>query len=45
MPSSLRSKVHSGPLNLSSVSVAAIGSIHSGKDIMELILLGGHAFF
>src|SRR6185436_7574250 len=31
MPSSLRSKIHSGPLNRSCVSVAAIGSTHSGN--------------
>ena len=31
MPSSLRSKIHSGPVNRSCVSVAAIGSSHSGK--------------
>src|SRR5262245_39055866 len=33
MPSYLRSKIHSGPVNRSWVSVAAIGSSHSGKDI------------
>src|SRR5438552_10192679 len=31
MPSSLRSKVHSGPVKRSCVSVAAIGWSHSGK--------------
>src|SRR5262245_66560801 len=31
MPSNLRSKIHSGPLNRSCVSVAAIGSIQSGN--------------
>src|SRR4051794_18500006 len=36
MPSSLRSKIHSGPSNRSYVSVAAMGSIHSGKDAIEL---------
>ena len=30
MPSSLRSKIHSGPVNRSCVSVAAIGSNHEG---------------
>ena len=32
MPSNLRSKIHSGPLNRSCVSVAAIGMTHSGKE-------------
>ena len=32
MPSSLRSKIHSGPVNRLSVSVAAIGTTHSGND-------------
>src|SRR5262245_36969570 len=31
MPSSFFSKTHSGPLNRSRVSVAAMGSIHSGN--------------
>ena len=31
MPSNLRSKIHSGPVNRSCVSVAAIGSTHSGN--------------
>ena len=33
MPSSLRSKIHSGPVNRSCVSVAAIGSTQSGKAV------------
>src|ERR1043166_5050124 len=33
MPSSLRSKTQSGPVNRSWVSVAAIGSIHSGNSL------------
>src|SRR5258706_11419375 len=38
MPSYLRSKIHSGPVNRSCVSVAAIGSIQSGKglDVIHL---------
>src|SRR5206468_9730873 len=32
MPSYFRSKIHSGPVNRSCVSVAAIGSSHSGKE-------------
>src|SRR6266550_3232320 len=35
MPSSLRSKIHSGPVNRSWVSVAAIGSTQSGKSVTE----------
>ena len=31
MPSNLRSKIHSGPVNRSCVRVAAIGTSHSGK--------------
>jgi hypothetical protein len=31
MPSNLRSKIQSGPMNRSCVSVAAIGWSHSGK--------------
>src|SRR5690242_7859684 len=33
MPSNLRSNIQSGPVNRSCVSVAAIGSSHSGKDM------------
>ncbi len=33
MPSNLRSKIHSGPLNRSWVSVAAIGSSQSGNAV------------
>src|SRR5262245_39133759 len=33
MPSSLRSKIHSGPVKRSRVSVAAIGSSHSGRGV------------
>ena len=32
MPSSLRSKTHSGPVKRLSVRVAAMGTIHSGND-------------
>ena len=35
MPSSLRSKIHSGPVKRSCVSVAAIGSSHSGNGIVH----------
>ena len=42
MPSNLRSKIHSGPVNRSCVSVAAIGSSQSGNTrlakVMALIL-------
>jgi hypothetical protein len=34
MPSSLRSKIHSGPVNRSWVSVAAIGTTQSGKAVV-----------
>ncbi len=34
MPSNLRSKIHSGPVKRSWVSVAAIGSSHSGKAVV-----------
>src|SRR5262245_9943511 len=34
MPSNLRSKIHSGPVKRSWVSVAAIGSSHSGKSLI-----------
>src|SRR5262245_11513563 len=33
IPSSLRSKIHSGPVKRSWVNVAAIGTTHSGKDV------------
>jgi hypothetical protein len=33
MPSYFRSKIHSGPVNRSCVSVAAIGSTHSGNEL------------
>src|SRR5262245_36966617 len=36
MPSNLRSKIQSGPVNRSWVNVAAIGSIHSGGDAVTL---------
>jgi len=36
IPSNFRSKVHSGPTNRSCVSVAAIGSIHSGNGEVGL---------
>src|SRR5215216_6631390 len=34
IPSSLRSKIQSGPVNRSCVSVAAIGSSHSGNAVI-----------
>ena len=37
MPSSLRSKIHSGPVKRSCVRVAAIGSSQSGRVFIELI--------
>src|SRR5919109_2636451 len=37
MPSNLRSKIQSGPLKRSCVSVAAIGSSHSGKAIVSVL--------
>src|SRR5262245_21069733 len=43
MPSSLRSKIHSGPVNRSCVSVAAIGTTHSGKDIPTIVACGAHS--
>jgi GTP-binding protein len=36
MPSYFRSKIHSGPVNRRSVSVAAIGTSHSGKALIAL---------
>jgi hypothetical protein len=35
IPSNFRSKSHSGPVKRSCVSVAAIGTIHSGKRDMQ----------
>ena len=45
MPSSLRSKIHSGPVNRSCVSVAAIGSTQSGKVTFtrSIVLYDEHA--
>ena len=40
IPSILRSKIHSGPSNRSYVSVAAIGSIHSGNAAIEWFIKG-----
>src|SRR5437762_3027254 len=39
MPSNFRSKIHSGPVNRSCVSVAAIGTSQSGKEGGGVILL------
>ena len=36
MPSNLRSKIHSGPVNRSCVSVAAIGSSQSGNPVITI---------
>src|SRR5215218_6121385 len=35
MPSYLRSKIHSGPVNRSCVNVAAIGTSHFGNEAMQ----------
>src|SRR5687767_14105124 len=35
MPSNLRSKIHSGPVNRSCVNVAAIGTSHFGNEVMQ----------
>ena len=35
MPSNLRSKIHSGPVNRSCVNVAAIGTSHFGNEAMQ----------
>src|ERR1041385_4859850 len=35
MPSNLRSKIQSGPLNRSCVNVAAIGTSHSGNEAIS----------
>src|SRR5437773_3016373 len=35
IPSSFRSKIHSGPVKRSCVSVAAIGTTHSGKAVVS----------
>src|SRR6185436_6338704 len=35
MPSNLRSKIHSGPVNRSCVKVAAIGTSHFGSEAMQ----------
>ena len=37
MPSSFLSKIHSGPVKRSWVSVAAIGTSHSGKGTNEIM--------
>src|SRR6185369_9655163 len=38
MPSNFRSKIHSGPVKRSCVSVAAMGGIQSGNSAMGILL-------